>query len=139
VGEQLDGEVEIGGASEADGLLEGEGDKAGEKEGAEGVDVEGHEVLGYRRGGRAGGIGDEAVGGVVGVPGEAEEDGESEEGVHVHDGVQGGDVETGNGRRGRGRRHFGDNGGDRIDPRSDLCLSCDCECDYGLFQNLASE
>lgn len=43
VGEELDSEgvVERGGAGEANGLLEGEGDEAGEEEGAEGVDVEG--------------------------------------------------------------------------------------------------
>ncbi|KAF7831002.1 hypothetical protein G2W53_013335 [Senna tora] len=75
LGEELDGEVEIGGAREADGLLESEGDEAGEEEGAEGVNVEGDEILGDGRGGGAGGIGNETVGGVVGIPGETEEDG----------------------------------------------------------------
>lgn len=75
MGEELDGKVEIGGARKADGLLEGEGNEAGEEEGAEGVDMEGDEVLGDGRGGGAVGIGDETVGGVVGVPGQTQEDG----------------------------------------------------------------
>lgn len=57
------------------GLFDAQGDEAGEEEGAEGVDVEGDEVLGDFGGGGAGLIGDEPVGGVVGVPSQADEDG----------------------------------------------------------------
>ncbi|QHO59029.1 uncharacterized protein DS421_3g95610 [Arachis hypogaea] len=84
----VDGEVVVVVTGKADGLLEGEGDEAGEEEGAERVDVEGDDILGDGGGGRAGWIGVEVVRGVVGVPREADEDGEGEEGVHVHDGVQ---------------------------------------------------
>ena len=71
-----------------DGLFESQGDEAGEEEGAEGVDVEGYEVLGDGGAGGAWGWVDEngfGVGG--GVPGEAEEESEGEEGVHVDDAV----------------------------------------------------
>ncbi|QHO02878.1 uncharacterized protein DS421_13g427550 [Arachis hypogaea] len=97
----VDGEVVVVVTGKADGLLEGEGDEAGEEEGAERVDVEGDEILGDGGGGRAGWIGVEVVRGVVGVPREADEDGEGEEGVHVHDSVQCCNVEP----RERRRRH----------------------------------
>lgn len=75
MGEELDVVVEGGGGGEAEGLLEGQGDEAGEEEGAEGEDVEGHQVFCDGGGGGAGGVGDEAVVGVVGVPRQAYEDG----------------------------------------------------------------
>lgn len=62
------GVVEGGGAGEADGLLEREGDETGEEEGAEGVDVEGDEVLGDGGGGSARRIGVETVLRIVRVP-----------------------------------------------------------------------
>lgn len=65
-----------------DGLLESKGNEAGEEEGAEGVDVEGDEILAHGRVGDAGRLGDAREGdGRVSdwVPSEAEEDGEGEE------------------------------------------------------------
>ena len=71
-----------------DGLFESQGDEAGEEEEAEGVDVEGNEVFGYGGAGGAIGWGNESGGGVGGgVPREAEEEGEGEEGVNVDDAV----------------------------------------------------
>lgn len=62
------GVVERGGAGEANGLLERKCDKAGEEKGAEGVDVEGDEVLGDGGGGSARRIGVEIVLRIVRVP-----------------------------------------------------------------------
>lgn len=69
-------------------LLEGEGDQAGEEEGAEGVDVEGDEVAldGGARG--APGVRVEGVVRVPRVPRQPDEDGEGEDGVHVHHAVE---------------------------------------------------
>lgn len=85
--EELNVEGEIGGARETDGLFESEGDETGEEERTEGVDMEGDEILGDGRRGGAFGIGDETIGRVVRVPGQTKEDGESEEGIDVDDGV----------------------------------------------------
>lgn len=122
---QVEGEVaaEVEGPGEAgrsggdpDGLLEAQGDEAGEEEGAEGVDVEGDEVFGDLASGGAGGVVvwvDEAVGGVGGVPGEADEDGEGEEGIDVDDAIEGCYV-YGSGEFGRwgGGVHFPAEGGE---------------------------
>lgn len=68
--------VVVTGAGDPDGLLESQGDEAGEEEGAKGVDVEGDEVLGDLGGGQAVRVEVEGLGGGVGgVPGEADEDG----------------------------------------------------------------
>ncbi|CAB4270860.1 unnamed protein product [Prunus armeniaca] len=88
-GEEL-GRVVGRGSGDPDGLLEGDGDEAGEEEGAEGVHVEGHEVLRDAGPGAAGGgvvYLNQGVVRVVGIPGQADEDGQGEEGVHVHDTV----------------------------------------------------
>ena len=67
-----------------DGLLEGGGNEAGEEEGAEGVHMEGHEVL---RGGRVGDAGGSRVHqGVVWIGGV---EGEAKEGCHGEEGVDG--------------------------------------------------
>ncbi|CAI0540254.1 unnamed protein product [Linum tenue] len=74
---------EIGSASnisgavvrEYDGLLDCQGDEAGEEERAEGVDVEDEEVLAGGRGSGAGWVGDERCGGAGDGLGEAEEEG----------------------------------------------------------------
>lgn len=78
-----------------DRLLEAEGDEAGEEEGGEGEDVEGDEILGDAVADCAVGVGESAVGIAGGVPGEAHEDGEGEEGVDVDDTVEGRDVDAG--------------------------------------------
>ena len=71
-----------------DGLLEAECDEAGEKEGAEGVDVEGDDVLGYLGRGGAVQVVDEAVVRVGRVPSQPDEDSQREEGVDVDDAVE---------------------------------------------------
>lgn len=98
-GENL-GWVIGGDPGEADPLLEAQCDEAGEEEGAERVHVERHEVLGDGGAGSAG-VGfrilDEGVGGVGGVPRQADEDGQGEEGVDVDDAVQRRHVDGGSG------------------------------------------
>ncbi|GMN41393.1 hypothetical protein TIFTF001_010621 [Ficus carica] len=87
----------VGAAPDPDGLLDPDGDEAGEEERAEGVHVEGHEVLGDGGAGVAAVVGgvDEGVGGVLGVPRQPDEHGQREERVHVHDAVQCRDVHAG--------------------------------------------
>lgn len=75
MGQELDGWVVGWAPGDPDGLLEAQGDEAGEEEGAEGVHVEGHEVLGDGGAGDAGLVHDEGVGGVGRVPGQPDEDG----------------------------------------------------------------
>lgn len=96
-GENLGGVVG-GDPGEADPLLEAQCDEAGEEEGAEGVHVERHEVLGDGGVGSAVWILDEGVGAVAGVPRQPDEHGQGEEGVHVDDAVQGRHVDGGSGR-----------------------------------------
>lgn len=79
---------------EADGLLEAESDEAGEEEGSEGENVEGDHVLRHLVPGGAVAGGEGAVRGVGWVPGEAHEDGQGKEGVHVDDAVQCRDVDA---------------------------------------------
>lgn len=82
----------------ADDLLEAERDEAGEEEAGEGEDVEGDEVGldAVPRGAGAqvvGAVGEaRPVGG--GAPRQAQEGGEGEERVHVHDAVQGRDLDA---------------------------------------------
>lgn len=73
--------VVAGGSADLDGLLESEGDEAGEEEGAEGVHVESNETLGGVGPGGASLVGADKHGGGVGggVPIEADEDREGEE------------------------------------------------------------
>jgi hypothetical protein len=83
----------------ADELLEAERDQAGEEEAREGEHVEGDEVgLGAvpRRAGLAQAVGAGGEAGAVGggAPRQADEGGESEERVHVHDAVQRRDVDA---------------------------------------------
>lgn len=73
MGEQ-NGLVHLAAHGASNGLLDTQSDEAGEEERTEGVDVEGDEVLGHAGGGVAARVSDEAVAGVVGVPGEADED-----------------------------------------------------------------
>lgn len=98
-GENLGGVVG-GDPGEADPLLEAQCDEAREEEGAERVHVERHQVLGDGGAGSAG-VGfrilDEGVGAVGGVPRQADEDGQGEEGVDVDDAVQGRHVDGGSG------------------------------------------
>lgn len=95
VGEELNRWVVAGALGDSDGLLEAHCDKAGEQEAAEGVHVEGDEILPNGRARDAGAVRDKGVFGVSGVPGQADEDGQGEEGIHVHDAVEGVDVDAG--------------------------------------------
>ncbi|KAF5446839.1 hypothetical protein F2P56_032437, partial [Juglans regia] len=72
-----------------DGLLEGQGDKAGEEEGAEGVHVVSHEVFGDVGPGSARFVGADERGGesAGGVPREAEEERQGEKRIGVDDAV----------------------------------------------------
>lgn len=91
------GGVEDGAPSDPEGLLEAQGDEAGEEEGAEGVDVEGDEVFGDGVARDAVGVVlqvDEGVGRVARVPCQPDEHGQGEQRVHVDDSVQGRHVDA---------------------------------------------
>ena len=89
-----EGLVGVLAVEEIDGELEALGDEGGEEEETEGDDLEDEELLGGVEAGVAGGGILKAVL-ARGGQGEAHEDGDREEGVHVHQAVQGGHVDTG--------------------------------------------
>lgn len=78
----------VAGSGPSEGLLEAEGDEAGEEEGGEGDDVERHHVLRDFRPGLAIRVVGEPVVRISGVPGQPDEHGECEQGVDVYYSVQ---------------------------------------------------
>ena len=72
---QQDDLVHLAAHGDSNCLLGSQSDEAGEKERTEGEDVEGDEVFGHAGGRIAARVGNEAVAGVEGVPGETDEDG----------------------------------------------------------------
>lgn len=95
------GHTVVAAADSSNRLFQRQGDQAGEEEAAEGVHVAGNETLGDGGGGGTVAVlvfGEEVGGGIGGgVPGDAEEDGEGEEGIDIDDAVKGHDVDTGGG------------------------------------------
>lgn len=92
---QQDDLVHLAASGDSNGLLDAQSDEAGEEERTERVDMEGDEVFSYSGCGVAKRVGDEAVVGVVGVPGKTDEDCQREERIHIHDAVDGGDLDAG--------------------------------------------
>lgn len=99
-----DGLVHVLAVEEVDGELEALGDEGGEEEEAEGDDLEDQELLDDVDAGVAGAGVLEAVLG-RGGEGEPHEDGDGEEGVHVHEAVEGGHLDARGGGGGGGGGH----------------------------------